>query len=51
VTPDSWFWEVINPELDYYTLEVYGTSPAELAKQYEFVKTRLAEKISPHKDE
>ena len=43
VTSDSWFWEVIESNLDYYTLEVYGVSPAELAKQYEFVKGRLAD--------
>ena len=47
VTPDSWFWEVINPKLDYYTLEVYRTSSAELAKQYEYVKARLTEKNFP----
>ncbi len=51
VTADSWFWEVIDPELDYYTLEVYRVSSAELAKQYEFVKARLAEKKIFHKDE
>ena len=51
VRSDSWFWDVINPGLDYYTLEVYLTSSAELAKQYEFVKTRLAEKIILQKDE
>jgi sugar phosphate isomerase/epimerase len=51
VTADSWFWDVINPGLDYYTLEVYWTSSAELAKQYEFVKARLAEKIIFRKGE
>jgi sugar phosphate isomerase/epimerase len=50
VTADSWFWEVIEPRLDYYTLEVYGVSSAELAKQYELVKARLAEK-NFYKDE
>ena len=44
VTADSWFWEVIEPGLDYYTLEVYRVSSAQLAKQYEFVKTKLVEK-------
>jgi sugar phosphate isomerase/epimerase len=44
VTADSWFWEVIEPGLDYYTLEVYRVSSAELAKQFELVKARLAEK-------
>jgi sugar phosphate isomerase/epimerase len=44
VTADSWFWEVIEPGLDYYTLEVYRVSSLELAKQYELVKARLADK-------
>lgn len=44
VTADSWFWEVIEPSLDYYTLEVYRVSSVELAKQYELVKARLATK-------
>jgi sugar phosphate isomerase/epimerase len=44
VVAGSWFWEVIRPDLDYYTLEVYRTSPAELAMQCELVKARLADK-------
>jgi sugar phosphate isomerase/epimerase len=43
LSPDSWFWDVIDPEVDYYTLEVY-TSAVELAKQYQFVKAKLAER-------
>lgn len=51
VKADSWFWEVIDPWLDYYTLEVYRVSSAELAKQYELVKARLSEKNFFHKGE
>jgi sugar phosphate isomerase/epimerase len=42
VTADSWFWKVIEPGLNYYSLEVYKTSSAELARQCEYVKTRLS---------
>lgn len=51
VTADSWFWQVIEPGLDYYSLEVYRMSPAELVGQYEFVKTSLSEKSLSHKVE
>jgi sugar phosphate isomerase/epimerase len=49
VTPDSWFWKIIKPGLDYYSLEVYRVSLAELASQYQFVKKILdvkSEKIN-----
>jgi sugar phosphate isomerase/epimerase len=49
VTAGSWFWEVIKSGLDYYSLEVYQVPSAELARQYEFVKTRLVEKNFPKK--
>jgi sugar phosphate isomerase/epimerase len=42
VTADSWFWQVMESNLDYYSLEVYGLQPIELARQYEFVKASLA---------
>lgn len=44
VTSDSWFWDVIKKDLDYYSLEVYRVSSAELASQYEFVGGKLAKK-------
>ncbi len=44
VTADSWFWEVLDPWLDYYSLEVYRIHNPELFKQYEFVKAKLVEK-------
>lgn len=44
VTPESWFWELIDSGLDYYSLEVYQVPTAELVRQYEFVKTKLIKK-------
>jgi sugar phosphate isomerase/epimerase len=44
VKSDSWFWDVITPGLDYYSLEVYRVSSAELANQYKLVKSILTEK-------
>jgi len=31
---DSWFWRCLVRNLDYYTLEVYGTAPQEMYSQY-----------------
>jgi sugar phosphate isomerase/epimerase len=44
VTKDSWFWEVIKPGLDYYSLEVYNVPFQELVTQYELVKIQLSNK-------
>ena len=41
ITRDSWFWSVINPALDYYSLEVYGVSFENLILQRELVNQRL----------
>ena len=49
VTTDSWFWGVIDPGLDYYSLEVYGVSAAELARQQAFTAARLATAPVSHK--
>jgi sugar phosphate isomerase/epimerase len=49
IRSDSWFWQVIDPSLDYYSLEVYQVSSTELASQYELVKAKLAEKIFKEK--
>ena len=51
VATDSWFWQVIEPDLDYYSLEVYGQPTAELARQFKFVQTTLAEKMVSGKKE
>lgn len=42
VTDKSWFWEVIQSGLDYYSLEVYKTAPDELFKQRELVVSGLS---------
>jgi len=44
VTEDSWFWDIINPNLDYYTLEIYRVPCSELVCQYELVKNKLLSK-------
>ncbi len=41
VREDSWFWQHIRTDLDYYSLEIYGTSPQELAKQVKLTETIL----------
>ena len=43
VTDRSWFWDVINPDLDYYSLEVYRLSAADMARHQARVATRLAD--------
>lgn len=43
ISEDSWFWEVINPTLDYYSLEVYRVEIDELVNQYHLVKNKLIE--------
>ena len=35
---DSWFWEDLNYKLNYYSIEIYRKSIAELVGQYNFVK-------------
>ena len=52
VTADSWFWDVIDPGLDYYSLEIYRMPSADLVRQHDFVKTSLtgkniSRKVSP----
>ena len=41
VTGDSWFWGIINPALDYYSLEVYGVTIEDLILQKNLVNQRL----------
>ena len=42
VQEDSWFWPHLRRDLDYFSLEVYGATPAELASQVQLVERRLA---------
>ena len=39
---DSWFWKVLIPDLDYYSLEVYQSPIPDLVKQYNFVAAMLS---------
>lgn len=41
VREDSWFWPYIRTDLDYYSLEIYGTSPIELVKQIKLTESML----------
>lgn len=43
VASDSWFWDVIESGLDYYSLEVYQVPLSGLVSQYELVKNKLTE--------
>lgn len=45
VHSDSWFWEVLVPDLDYYSLEIYQTTIHNLVEQYSFVVTEFAERL------
>jgi len=44
VTDDSWFWNVIKNNLDYYSIEVYGVPITDLFRQHELVTNKLSEK-------
>ena len=43
VRSDSWFWNVLIPNLDYYSLEVYQTPIPKLVEQYKYVAMKLSE--------
>lgn len=38
---DSWFWPHLKRDLDYYSLEIYGIAPAELAVQRDLAAKQL----------
>ena len=39
---ESWFWEVLDPHLDYYSLEVYRVSATELRRQQALAEARVS---------
>lgn len=39
----SWFWEVLIPNLDYYSLEIYKAPVEKLVKQFNYVKAKISE--------
>lgn len=46
VREDSWFWRHIRNDLDYYSLEIYKTSPKELVEQIKLTNSMLNKKIT-----
>jgi sugar phosphate isomerase/epimerase len=46
IQSDSWFWKVLMPDLDYYSLEVYQTPISGLVEQYNYVAMKLTEKLN-----
>ena len=39
---DSWFWKYLNPNLNYYSIEVYGQPINELKKLKDMVSQNLS---------
>ena len=38
---DAWFWPHLNPSVDYYSIEVYGSTPDQLLRQANLVRSKL----------
>jgi sugar phosphate isomerase/epimerase len=38
---DAWFWPYLKPEVDYYSVEVYGCTPDVLLQQANLVRSKL----------
>jgi len=38
---DAWFWPHLKPNVDYYSVEVYGCTPDELLQQVNLVQSKL----------
>jgi hypothetical protein len=41
VGEDAWFWPHLKPEVDYYSVEVYGQTTSELLQQAKLVRSKL----------
>jgi sugar phosphate isomerase/epimerase len=41
ISNDSWFWSYLNPNLDYYSLEVYNSSAQTLRRQLDLTMANL----------
>lgn len=41
ISNDSWFWNEINKDLDYYSIEVYNVKTSVLFDQYKLVRDKL----------
>ncbi len=42
VDEESWFWSSLKRDVEFYTLEVYDTSPADLLLQHDLVQKKLS---------
>jgi sugar phosphate isomerase/epimerase len=40
-TEDAWFWSLLNPDVKYFTVEVYNRSPIQLLEQANIVRSKL----------
>lgn len=38
---NAWFWNFLNPDIKYFTVEVYNRSPAQLMEQVNLVQSRI----------
>ena len=38
---DAWFWPLLRSDVDYYSVEVYGSTPAQLLQQVNLVQSKL----------
>jgi sugar phosphate isomerase/epimerase len=38
---DAWFWPYLRSEIDYYSVEVYGSTPDQLLRQVNLVQSKL----------
>lgn len=38
---DAWFWPLLNPDIKYFTVEVYNRSPIQLLEQANLVRSKL----------
>jgi len=43
---DAWFWPFLKPDVDYYSVEVYGCTPDELLQQANLVRSKLQHEIT-----
>lgn len=41
IDDSSWFWNILKPDLQFYTLEIYGQTPNNLLKQKILLETKL----------
>jgi len=40
---DAWFWPYLKSDVDYYSVEVYGCTPTQLAQQANLVRSKLGQ--------